>query len=167
MKKVTALWLFAFIFFNQIFAQTCTGNLLQNPGFENNLSNWEGTGGEIGAAPNVASGTKSLKMCTIGGSIRQTLAATAGKTYKFQYTAKTAGTNQNILFGLKFLSATWQPLTTEWSSYDSPTAFSSNFCSFLSCRSGLSISRSSVAARLLADRSRSHPQLPPWGVQTL
>jgi HYR domain/GEVED domain/Secretion system C-terminal sorting domain len=105
---------------------TCTNNLLQNPGFESNLSNWQTTAAEIATTP-VASGTKSLKMCTQGGSVTQTLAATAGKTYKLQYTAKTAGTNQNILFGLKFLSASWQPLATEYSSFDSPAGFTTNF----------------------------------------
>jgi hypothetical protein len=121
------LTLLVFIFQNSIIAQSCTNNLLQNPGFESDLSNWTGSGGVIATAPNVASGTKSLKLCNIGDTERQTLAATAGKTYKLQYTAKTAGTNQNVLFGIKFLSSSWQVLATEYSSFDSPTGFTTNF----------------------------------------
>jgi hypothetical protein len=105
----------------------CVGNLLQNPGFESDLNNWSGTGGNIATAPNVATGSKSLKLCNIGENRQQLLPALAGKTYKLQYTVKTAGTNQNVLFGIKFLSASWQPLATEYSSFDSPTGFSSNF----------------------------------------
>jgi hypothetical protein len=106
---------------------TCIDNMLKNPGFENNLTNWNGIGAEIGTSPNAVSGTKSLKMCNAGNTVYQTLPAIAGKNYKFQYTAKTLGTNQNILFGLKFFSASWQDLGAQYSSFDSPMAFSSNF----------------------------------------
>jgi Concanavalin A-like lectin/glucanases superfamily/Secretion system C-terminal sorting domain/Domain of unknown function DUF11 len=127
MKKQTTYLLFFLFFTAKINAQTCTGNLLQNPGFESDLQNWLGTGGVIESTTNVASGVKSLKMCTNGEIRRQTLPAIGGKTYKLQYTAKTAGTNQNILFSLKYLSSSWQPLDTEFSNFDSPTGFSSNF----------------------------------------
>jgi hypothetical protein len=131
MKKSTffrfypLLTLMFFNFQDTLIAQTCVNNLLQNPGFESNLSSWQTALAEIATTP-VASGTKSLKLCTQSGSATQTLAATAGKTYKIQYSAKTAGTNQNILFGLKFLSATWQVLGSDYSSFDSPTSFTSN-----------------------------------------
>jgi hypothetical protein len=105
---------------------TCTSNRLQNPSFESNLSNWQTSGVEI-SSDAAASGTKSLKMCTQGASAIQTRAAIAGKNYQLQYTAKTAGTNQNVLSGLKFLSDSWQPLATEYSSFDSPTGFTTNF----------------------------------------
>jgi hypothetical protein len=105
----------------------CIDNLLKNPSFENNLTNWSGLGGDIGSGSNVVSGSKSLKMCNIGNTVFQNMAATAGKNYKFQYTAKTVGANQNILFGLKFFSASWQALGAQFSSFDSPMAFSSNF----------------------------------------
>jgi Secretion system C-terminal sorting domain/Domain of unknown function DUF11/Concanavalin A-like lectin/glucanases superfamily len=106
---------------------TCTNNLLQNAGFESDLNNWTGLGGAIATAPNVATGSKALKLCTSGEIKQQLLPATAGKTYKLQYTAKTAGTNQNVLFGIKFLSASWQPLATEYTSFDSPAGFTTNF----------------------------------------
>jgi hypothetical protein len=131
MKKSTffrfypLLTLMFFNFQDTLIAQTCVNNLLQNPGFESNLSSWQTALAEIATTP-VASGTKSLKLCTQSGSATQTLAATAGKTYKIQYSAKTAGTNQNVLFGLKFLSASWQVLGSDYSSFDSPTSFTSN-----------------------------------------
>jgi hypothetical protein len=120
--------IFFILFLNsELFSQTCSNNLLQNPGFESDLTNWAGTGGSIGTAPHVASGTKSLKMCTSGEIRRQTLAATAGKTYRLQYNAKTAGTGQNILFGIKFFNASWLILADQYAVFDSPTGFSSNF----------------------------------------
>jgi Concanavalin A-like lectin/glucanases superfamily/Secretion system C-terminal sorting domain/Domain of unknown function DUF11/CARDB len=120
------LTLLVFIFQNTLSAQNCANNLIQNPGFEADLSNWAGSGGVIATAPNVVSGTKSLKLCNLGDMQRQTLSASAGKTYQFRYTAKTAGINQNVLFGIKFLSSSWQVLATEYTSFDSPAGFTSN-----------------------------------------
>jgi Secretion system C-terminal sorting domain len=66
-------------------------------------------------------------MCQQSTQYIQTVAAQAGGTYQFHYTAKTAGTNQNVLFGIKFLSSSWNVLATNYSSFDSPTGFTSNF----------------------------------------
>jgi hypothetical protein len=99
--------------------QTCTNNLLTNPSFATNLTGWNGTGGTWSAG--------NLEMCQQGNQYLQTVAAEAGKNYQFQYTAKTAGTNQNVLFGLKFLSSSWNVLGSQYSSFDSPGAFGSNF----------------------------------------
>jgi hypothetical protein len=102
---------------------SCTNNLLTNPSFANNLTGWNGTGGTWSNG--------SLELCQSGNQYIQTVAGEAGKTYQFQYTAKTAGTNQNVLFGLKFLSASWNVLGTEYSSFDSPGTFGSNSISKL------------------------------------
>jgi hypothetical protein len=101
--------------------QTCTNNLLTNPSFATNLTGWNGAGGTW------ANG--NLELCQSGNQYIQTVAGEAGKTYQLHYTAKTAGTNQNVLFGLKFLSASWNVLGTEYSSFDSPGVFGSNFIS--------------------------------------
>jgi hypothetical protein len=100
-------------------ATTCANNLLANPSFANHLANWNGTGGTWQ--------TGNLELCQTGQLAYQTVAAQAGQNYQFHYTAKTAGTNQNVLFGLKFLSSTWNVLATNYSSFDSPTGFTSNF----------------------------------------
>jgi hypothetical protein len=109
----------------------CAGNLLQNPGFESDLINWEGSGGQIATAPDVSAGSKSLKLCTTGNVARQTLSATAGKTYSLSWKIKTAGPNQNILIGLKYFSASYQVLADQYTSFDSPGSFSASTISKL------------------------------------
>ena len=80
----------------------CTNNLLSNPSFATQLNGWSGTGGTWQNG--------NLELCQSGQLAYQTIAGEAGKTYLFQYTAKTAGANQNVLFGLKFLSSSWNVL---------------------------------------------------------
>ncbi len=96
----------------------CTNNLLTNASFTTNLAAWFGSG--------CTWQNGNIELCSQGNIAYQTLPAQAGKNYRYEYTARTAGTNQNILFGLKFLSATWQVLGTEYSVVDSPGAFSTN-----------------------------------------
>jgi hypothetical protein len=124
MKYTTSLlallfWLSA----NALTGQTCTNNLLTNASFAANLTGWNGSGGTWQNG--------NLELCQIGALYNQTVQGEAGKTYQFHYTAKTPGTNQNVLFGLKFLSASWNVLGTEYSSFDSPGVFGSNSISKL------------------------------------
>jgi hypothetical protein len=121
-----AIWLFYFPTYSQISLTSCSSNLLQNESFEAaSFDHWSGNGGSI-VTTTVLSGTQALQMCQVGEHRIQTIPATPGKTYQFHYHAKTVGIGQNILFGLKFLSAQWQVLGTEYSSFDSPNGYTSN-----------------------------------------
>jgi HYR domain/Secretion system C-terminal sorting domain len=101
---------------------TCADNLMLNPGFENGTESYNGTGFEILTnAATAQSGLNAMQFCTTGGVARQNLGAVSGKLYKFQYSAKTGNLGGNILFGIKFLSSSWQVLDETYSSYDSPS----------------------------------------------
>ena len=101
-----------FLFFSQkTTAQTCTGNLLQNPGFESSLTNWEG-GGTIATDAN--SGTKALTICAADQPVRQTLAATAGTNYTLAFWGKNGGATMQALGRIKFLNASWMPIGEEF-----------------------------------------------------
>lgn len=90
--------------------QTCTGNLLQNPGFESGLTGWEGVG-EISTSAN--SGSNALKVCQNGQNIRQTRQATAGKTYDFSVFIKKDATANGVV-QLKFMNTSWTPILQEY-----------------------------------------------------
>jgi hypothetical protein len=96
---------------------TCTGNLLQNAGYEANLSNWDG-GGEVATAANT--GTKALKICTNGVAVRQTITATAGKSYTISVFAKKDAGVSGVV-GIKFLSASYLPLGQDYSGVTAAT----------------------------------------------
>jgi hypothetical protein len=100
---------------------TCTGNVLQNPSFENNLTSWDGSGGVI--ASDFVSGIKSLSLCTIGSVARQTLAAQAGKQYQLTWKGKTPSTTQTVGVMLKFMSNSWLVLGSEYLDFNSPGVF--------------------------------------------
>ena len=95
------------LFSNRNFAQTCTGNLLQNPGFESGLTNWEGGGA---TATDAHSGTKSLTICSVDVPVRQTIAAVPGSTYTLSFWGKNANTNITTNGRIKFLNSSWTPI---------------------------------------------------------
>jgi hypothetical protein len=99
----------------------CTNNLLQNPGFENNLSNWGGSGGVISTT--ASAGTKSVKLCQ-SSIISQTVATTTGKNLTLLFKARTeiTGTNK-ILSYIKYLSPSFQPLVTEFLDFNTTATF--------------------------------------------
>ncbi len=113
---------FAIVFFwaNFLFSQTCTANLLQNGGFENALSNWEGSGGTISTT--ASAGTKSVKLCQ-NGNLRQTISMTAGKNLTLLFKARTETGTDKILSYIKYLSASYQPLVTEFFNFSTNTTF--------------------------------------------
>jgi hypothetical protein len=113
MKKIIFLLLAVFGFLSSnLSSQTCTNNLLQNPGFENSLSNWDGLG-EI-ATTGVNSGTKALKICQSGQTLRQTRTTSAGKSYTLNgFAKKDAGAT--MLVSMKFLNSSFTPLVFEYS----------------------------------------------------
>jgi hypothetical protein len=103
----------------------CTNNLLQNSGFESNLSNWEGSGAVISTV--ASSGTKSINICQ-NTSIRQTMATTAGKNLTLNFKARTEsdlvpGSPVPILSYIKYLSSAYQPLVTEFFSYPASNTY--------------------------------------------
>jgi hypothetical protein len=85
---------------------TCNSNLLQNPGFENNLSSWAGSVGQIELTGN--SGTKALKICA-AGAVRQMLPTQAGKIYDLFVAAKKDDLATGVV-GIKFLNASFAPV---------------------------------------------------------
>jgi hypothetical protein len=96
---------------------TCTGNLLQNAGYEANLTNWDG-GGEVATVVNT--GTKALKICTNCVAVRQTITATAGKSYTISVFAKKDAGVSGVV-GIKFLSAAYIPLAQDYSGVTAST----------------------------------------------
>jgi hypothetical protein len=101
-------------------AQTCQSNLIQNPGFENGLSNWDGTGQSIATV--ALAGTKSMKLCQ-NSTIRQTLPTTAGKNLTFSYKARTETGTGKVLSYIKYLSSSYQPLLTEFVDFSATTTY--------------------------------------------
>ncbi len=101
---------------------TCATNLLQNSGFENSLANWEGTGGTISTT--ASAGSKSLKLCQ-NGSIRQTIATTAGKNLTLLFKARSETGTGKVLSYIKYLSSSWQPLVTEYFDFSTTATFAS------------------------------------------
>jgi hypothetical protein len=102
-------------------ALACTGNVLQNATFDNNLSFWEGSGGTTAA--DLVSGAKYLNMCTPGTAMRQTVPAQAGKLYQLSWKAKTASATQNIGVQLKFLTSTWFVVGSEYLDFSNVGTF--------------------------------------------
>jgi hypothetical protein len=101
-------------------AQTCPNNLLINPGFENNLSSWEGSG----VISTVASaGAQSVKLCQ-SGNLRQTNATTSGKNLSLSFKARTETTGANtVLAYIKYLNSSWSPLVTEFYSFNTTATY--------------------------------------------
>jgi hypothetical protein len=82
---------------------TCVGNLLQNSGFENNLTNWTGTGGTI--VTDASAGTKALKVCGGGNSIKQSMTAVPGDEYTLKLKGKQDVPGNYAFFQFRFFNA--------------------------------------------------------------
>jgi hypothetical protein len=119
MKK-SLLLLITFISFNAFAQTTCTNNILQNPGYENSLTNWDGNGGQISTV--AATGTKSLKLCQ-GSNILQSIPTVAGKTFTLTFKARGEVGNSNALSYIKYLSNAWQPIVTEFFDYQTTAVY--------------------------------------------
>ena len=90
---------------------TCAANILQNPGFENGLTNWEGSGGTVSNI--AASGAQAVKLCQ-NTTLRQTRPATPGQQLTLTFKAVAEPVPGRLLSYIKYLSAAWQPLVTEF-----------------------------------------------------
>ncbi len=73
-----------------VFSQTCVGNLVQNPGFENGTDFWSGGFYTSGSSPH--SGTKCGVLNTGWGS-QEILDVEVGATYNLTFWARLVGTN--------------------------------------------------------------------------
>jgi hypothetical protein len=114
-KQISTLFLLLFtIWISNLTAQSCTGNLLQNAGFENGLTNWEGVGEIVSTGAN--SGTKALKSCA-SQSTRQTLTAQAGITYTLNGFLKREGTSSVFIF-MKFMTSSFIPIISPYAQWE-------------------------------------------------
>ncbi len=97
---------------------TCSNNLVQNPGFENGLTGWQGAGYTLSTI--ASNGTNSVRLCS-GSNILNgnTIPMTAGKSLTLTFKARSETGSNNVLGYIKYLSNTWQPIITEF--YDLPT----------------------------------------------
>lgn len=87
---------------------SCPGNLLTNPGFENSLTDWSITG-TVSITTNLPnSGAKAARICNAIGSVGQAKPATVGQSYTAKLWIKTAGATVS----LRFLNASWAPIST-------------------------------------------------------
>ncbi len=94
----------------------CNNNLLNNSGFENDFINWTNIGGaEI--ITDTHTGSKATKLCNASaGGLIQNRSAQAGKNYTLLAWGKrdnSPNTGANMVFWIKFLSNTWQPITIQ------------------------------------------------------
>jgi hypothetical protein len=100
---------------------SCTGNLLDNGGFESSNFNTDYWLNQNGATvvndPLV--GARALSMCTVG-SVLQTKVATTGTNYTFQAACKKTGIVIANIY-IKFIDANFNPLQTDFQSITSPT----------------------------------------------
>ena len=79
-------------FFYGAAAQSCTGNLVTNPGFENGLTGWNTDGGNVTFINTANSGTKAARVGGTGyGSVGFILPTTPGTAYTAKAWAKTTG----------------------------------------------------------------------------
>jgi hypothetical protein len=91
---------------------TCTGNLLQNSGFENGLTNWENWGYvTLGNTPYSGSANATICTTTTSGGAGQMVNGTAGTTYTSTVYAKVSGTPDWAGFGIDFLDANYNEIS--------------------------------------------------------
>ena len=97
------------------FAQTCTCNLLTNPGFEfvgGALTAWNPQG-TVNTSTDAHTGTKAVEICAGGSGIAQTLPVQAGQTYTATFFGKKTGSPQAAYVWLRFLNSSWTPLESQ------------------------------------------------------
>lgn len=95
-------------------AQTCTGNLLTNPGFESGLGDWN-TEGTVTTDAGSYSGTKAVKICGSNSRVFQTKSAVAGKNYTLKALCKEASPTESVAgLYIKFMSSSWQPIINSY-----------------------------------------------------
>ncbi|MCC6724096.1 MAG: hypothetical protein IT258_06260 [Saprospiraceae bacterium] len=107
------------------FGQTCTGNLLTNPGFESGLSGWN-TSGMVTISTSANTGSNAAKVGETGyASIGFFLPTTPGTAYTAKVWAKFTGSNYQLV-ELRFLNSDWvtlpgaaqaAPATTTYAEY--------------------------------------------------
>jgi hypothetical protein len=106
-KHLVFLFLFSGTLLSSISAQTCTGNLLVNPGFESNLSNWTNWGA-LTTSSLAYSGTKAGYV-GVGNASGGNNAATAvaGNRYEVRAYAKITAAVSWAGIGITFYDASW------------------------------------------------------------
>lgn len=89
----------------------CT-NLIVNPSFENGLAGWSVTGNVV-TTNDAKTGASAARICgTAPGSIGQIYQAQAGQTFTASFWAKSDNPPNNASVELRFLNASFTPLTT-------------------------------------------------------
>ncbi len=111
LRLLSAAALMLFAIFN-LHSQTCTNNLLANPGFESGLTGWTITG-DVTITTTVHSGTKAAHLGGNGyASVGQAFAATPGTDYTLKAWSKYAGSLGYRAVELRFLNAAWANIST-------------------------------------------------------
>ncbi|MCC6724191.1 MAG: hypothetical protein IT258_06735 [Saprospiraceae bacterium] len=96
----------------KLYAQTCTNNLLTNPGFESGLTGWTITG-DVTITTTAQSGTKAAHLGGNGyASVGQAFAATPGTDYTLKAWSKYTGSLGYRAVELRFLNAAWANIST-------------------------------------------------------
>jgi HYR domain/Secretion system C-terminal sorting domain/Domain of unknown function DUF11 len=90
---------------------TCGQNMLTNPGFESLLAGWGGNVTTL--TSDAAAGIRALKICQ-GQSLRQTVIATPGQNFSFQFKAKRMDTGAKVTSYIKYLTNGWLPIRTDY-----------------------------------------------------
>jgi hypothetical protein len=108
----TAICTFTVTVSNQV-VTGCTGNLLNNNGFESGFGSWENPNGAT-ITGDVQSGSTAMTLCPAGaGRVYQFKTATAGTTYTFKAFAKKTGTAPTNIF-IKFMNSGFSPIQTDF-----------------------------------------------------
>lgn len=107
---VVALMLSFAVF--KLYAQSCTNNLLSNPGFESGLTGWTTTG-DVTIITSAHSGTKAAHLGGNGyASVGQAFATTPGTDYTLKAWSKYTGNLGYRAVELRFLNSSWANIST-------------------------------------------------------
>ena len=89
---------------------TCSGNLIQNSGFESDLASWNNWGNTV-VSTSSNSGSKAASVCGIQGGAGNSIAGVVGATYTLTAYAKVANYPSWAGVGIAFYDANWNKIT--------------------------------------------------------
>jgi hypothetical protein len=90
-SSTSAPWTIGAVSIKPAAAQECPGNLLQNPGFENNLNSWS-SWGTVGTSSDSRSGGKAANITGGNSGITQAIPPVVGQAYTVEAWAKAQST---------------------------------------------------------------------------
>ena len=117
MNKCTFLTLVLCFFASMSFSQSCPGNMIVNPGFENGTNGWVITSGAPTIVSNSNSGSSALQLgdgsFSPNVTLNQAFAIAPNTTYTFSgFGRKNSTLNFSAQARLRFFNSSWQPISS-------------------------------------------------------